>query len=148
RALECIAAEDGYLVPSPVHALKRVLAEGAGPLYQLGHVFRAGEIGRWHNPEFTLLEWYGVDEDMEDAIARLSVLLHHLGLPGMGRQRTYREVFIAAVGVDPLTANVAALSRRAGELGVRPERTEKNTDRSFWLDLLMATCVQPALGQA
>lgn len=149
RTLECIpAGRQGYLVPSPEHALKRLLAEGAGPLYQLGHVFRAGEIGRWHNPEFTMLEWYGVDEDMEDAIARLAVLLHHLGLPGMGRQRTYREVFIAAVDVDPLTADVAALSRRAEELGVRPGGTENNTDRAFWLDLLMATRVQPELGQA
>ncbi|KEZ78861.1 EF-P lysine aminoacylase EpmA [Salinisphaera hydrothermalis] len=147
RALECLAVDGaGYLVPSPEHALKRLLAEGAGSLYQLGHVFRAGESGRWHNPEFTMLEWYGVGDDMFDAIARLTALLPRLGTPPIERSRTYREVFQATVGVDPLVADAQTLAGCAQARGVAPSGPDASFDRVFWLDLLMATCVQPTLG--
>lgn len=148
RALECIPAGGGYLVPSPEHALKRLLAEGAGPLFQLGHVFRAGESGRWHNPEFTMLEWYGVGESMSDAIERLFALLGHLGVPPVRERRAYRDVFLAEIGEDPLTADARALAARADALGVMPAKAgEAVADRAFWLDLLMATRVQPVLGR-
>lgn len=149
RALDCIPAEEsGYLVPSPEHSLKRLLAEGTNSLYQLGHVFRAGETGRWHNPEFTMLEWYGVGEGMAGAIARLTALLRRLGAPEISAQRTYRDAFAAVVGADPLMADTPALAARAKILGVAPAGFIDEADRVFWLDLLMAACVQPTLGQA
>ncbi|MGN8158878.1 EF-P lysine aminoacylase EpmA [Salinisphaera sp. RV14] len=148
RALECLAvAGAGYLVPSPEHALKRLLAEGAGSLYQLGHVFRAGETGRWHNPEFTMLEWYGVDEDMGAAMARLAALLRRLGVPAGRPARTYRAVFREALGLDPLVADARALADCAAAQGVAPGGMGAEAGRVFWLDLLMATCVQPTLGR-
>ncbi|HET7315294.1 EF-P lysine aminoacylase EpmA [Salinisphaera sp.] len=148
RALACMAVgEDGYLVPSPEHALKRLLAEGAGSLYQLGHVFRAGEFGRWHQPEFTMLEWYGVNEGMNEAIERLDTLLAGLGAPPVGARRRYRDVFSSLVGLDPLEADANALRAQARALGVAPVgAAPAGGDRVFWLDLLMATIVQPMLG--
>lgn len=149
RALDCLSVDDdGYLVPSPEHALKRLLADGAGSLYQLGHVFRAGERGRWHRPEFTMLEWYGVNDGMNAAIDRLIALLGYLGAPAAGPRRSYRAVFAAAAGLDPLEAEASTLAARARTLGVAPAGTGGAAgDRVFWLDLLMATCVQPALGR-
>lgn len=148
RALDCLAVDGaGYLVPSPEHALKRLLAEDVGSLYQLGHVFRAGEVGRWHNPEFTMLEWYGVGETMAEAIGRLETLLSELDVPAVASRRTYRAVFSACVGLDPLEAGTSALAARAAEFGVAPSGSGgESWDRVFWLDLLMATRVQPALG--
>ncbi len=145
RALECLAvAGAGYLVPSPEHGLKRLLVETRRSLYQLGHVFRAGEVGRWHNPEFTMLEWYEIGASMQDAVDTLGTVLAAAGAPALARQRTYRAVFADTLALDPLTASLADLQRCADAHGVTPP--EARGDRVFWLDLLMGLVVQPRLG--
>lgn len=96
----------GYLQTSPEYQLKRLLAAGAPSLYQIGPVFRAGEQGRLHNPEFTLLEWYRLDFDDGLLMAEVATLVERVLGPGQCRSVTYTELvgpdFIDRLDADEL----------------------------------------------
>jgi len=147
RSLESfMVADAGFLVPSPEHGLKRLVAAGLGPIYQLGHVFRAGEVGRWHNPEFCMLEWYRPHASMSDLIDETEALIAALTGQMSGHRVAYREVFSDCVGLDPLAADAGELAAAARRLDVAPAHMQASDDRVFWLDLLMSMVVQPTLG--
>ncbi|HET7308230.1 MAG TPA: EF-P lysine aminoacylase EpmA [Gammaproteobacteria bacterium] len=143
--LDSIAADGGFLHTSPEFAMKRLLAAGAGDIYQLCKVFRAGEVGRHHNPEFTLLEWYRVGWDYRRLMAEVAELLAQvLDLGVESECVSYRDALMGAVGIDPFSASVDALEAaadRAGLGGAGP------LDRDGWLDLLAGGCVYPELGR-
>lgn len=94
---------NGYLQTSPEYQLKRLLAAGAPSLYQLGPVFRAGEAGRLHNPEFTLLEWYRLGFDDDRLMAEVADLVDRV----LGQQPYERLTYAQVVG---------AVARPRGEL--------------------------------
>ena len=82
----------GYLQTSPEYQLKRLLAAGAPSLYQIGPVFRAGESGRLHNPEFTMLEWYRLGFDDAALMAEVAELVDGVLGPAEYRYATYEDV--------------------------------------------------------
>ena len=151
-----------WLQTSPELHMKRLLAAGSGPIWQLCKAFRDGEAGRRHNPEFTMLEWYRPGWDhhqlMDEVEALLRATLPEL-VEAPAERLTYREAFVRHAGVDPFTADAAALRRRAAELGVagdeprdgasddRGEAAETGWSRDEWLHLLLATVVEPRLGR-
>lgn len=148
-SIRCQTAEGmRYLHTSPEFGLKRLLAAGSGPVYQLSHVFRDGERGRWHNPEFTMLEWYRPGWDERTLAHELDDLLAALDIPAPVERRRFAEVFREHTGLDPLTANVAALADCARELdcAVDDPPTDTRDARPFWLDALMGMHVAPRLG--
>lgn len=146
RGLDCFRLPGaGYLVPSPEHGLKRLLAAHAGAVYQLGPVFRAGEAGRWHNPEFWMLEWYRPQASMADAVTDTQALLAAVAGVPAAAARSYRDVFYGATGVDPMAASAAQLAAYARAQGIAPDASDEG-DRAFWLDLIMSLVVQPTLG--
>jgi lysyl-tRNA synthetase class 2 len=140
--------QGAYLHTSPEFAMKRLLAAGSGDIYQVCKVFRDGEQGRWHNPEFTLLEWYrkGFDHHrlMDEVEELFGELLAGFRAAGRAVRMTYAEAFGELAGLDPHAADVAACVRCAAahdlELAAEP------ADRDEWLDVIGSHVVYPKLG--
>ena len=141
RHLESVRAAGGFLHTSPEFAMKRLLAAGSGPIFQIVKAFRAGESGRQHAVEFTIAEWYRLGP-LEGLLAEMDLLLGDLlGTPPAER-RAYRELFLAAVGADPLSAPDERLQTLAEAHGY-PGRPD---DRAAALDFLFSRLVEPGLG--
>jgi len=135
----------GYLRTSPEFALKRLLAAGSGDVFEMGRVFRAGESGRSHNPEFTLLEWYRNGFSYQQLMDEVATLIRHCGRGKFDQwpqqKLSYQELFLHFVGLDPFTASEQELCVKAKENGI----DDIELDRRQWLDLLISLVIQPAL---
>src|SRR5690606_12510093 len=133
-----------WLRTSPEYPLKRLLAAGYGDCYELGRVFRDGEAGQRHNPEFTMLEWYRVGWDhlrlAEETAALVRMALALVGRDARLETIPYRELYRERVGVDPFLASDDMLRNALGEVQVDPH----GLVRDDWLDLLMTHRLQPA----
>ena len=135
-----------WLQTSPEYAMKRLLAAGSGPIFQIARAFRAGEEGPRHNPEFTLLEWYRPSYDhhrLMEEVGELVVAV--LGCPAP-RRIAYARAFRELAGVDIDRASDEALRERAREAGA-DRRTAAELERDGCLDLLLAHFVQPGLSE-
>ena len=134
-----------YLRTSPEFAMKRLVAAGLTDIYELGRVFRAGESGSWHNPEFTLLEWYRQDLPYLQLADEVIALVKHCGHGHFDEwvtdRVTYRELFLRHTGLDPLQCDEADCERQALERGVHAPALSLPE----WLDLLLSHIIQPAL---
>jgi lysyl-tRNA synthetase class 2 len=141
------AAEPRFLQTSPEFFMKRLLAAGSGPIYQLGKVFRAREFGARHNPEFTMLEWYRPDYVLRELIDEVTALVIACVGAGGGTTpavavRAYGELFDEVFGIDPHRATVDELANMARGI---TDTGDLALDRDGWLDLLMTHGVEPAL---
>ncbi|MEQ3636287.1 EF-P lysine aminoacylase EpmA [Alcanivorax sp.] len=139
--IQCIPVPGyGYLQSSPEYHMKRLLAAGSGPIYQLCKAFREGEAGGRHNPEFTMLEWYRPDFSLNQLISECLSLLVEL-FPGAPTQTwRFRDLFKASTGLDPLTVDDASLIDYAASHGA-----PNDLNKTAAVDYLMATQVETAL---
>jgi lysyl-tRNA synthetase class 2 len=139
-----------YLQTSPEFPMKRLLAAGIGDCYQICPVFRDGEFGRHHNPEFTMIEWYrvgfSVEQMLEDLDQLVRATIGDLRVLPPTRVQSYRDVMLGACGVDCRTASPREIEAALSQQGVAPAPSVGG-DNDTWLDLLMATVVGPALGR-
>ena len=133
-----------WLRSSPEFALKRLLAAGIGDCYELGRVFRDGEAGGRHNPEFTMLEWYRVGWDhrrlIDETTELVQAALSLVGRTASLRVVRYRDLYRDSLGVDPFLADDKMLQDALGDVVIDPH----GLGRDDWLDLLMTHRLQPA----
>lgn len=140
-----------YLHTSPEFPMKRLLAAGSGCIYQIARVFRDGEAGRRHNPEFTLLEWYRVGFDhhrlMGEATELVEALLAGRLALSEPERVSYRDLFERHLRLDPHRATATELAACARRQGLRVPADLSADDPDPWLDLLLTHCIEPQLGQ-
>jgi len=135
-----------YLQTSPEYAMKRLLAAGAGPIYQICKAFRQEEEGRLHNPEFTMLEWYrpGFDHHalMQEMDALLQFVLHTMP----AEKITYANVFEKYLGINPHTTTISELENCAQANKIEMDANFCWDDIDTGLQLLLTHCIEPQLG--
>jgi lysyl-tRNA synthetase class 2 len=138
-----------YLHTSPEFAMKRLLAAGSGSIYQICKVFRAGEAGRLHNPEFTMIEWYRVGADhqqlMDDVAALVAETLDGSRRLAATEKLAYGDAFRRLAGCDPHTATSRDLAAAANAHGLDVSGLAGDVDG--WRDLLLTHVVEPQLGR-
>ena len=140
-----------FLQTSPEFAMKRLLAAGSGSIFQICKAFRNGETGRFHNPEFTLLEWYRVGfnlSDLMDEIAELIAFLYRDHPPLNTAQRvSYQSIFERYTGLNPLIFDYSSYCAYALKHQFPDAISICGHDHALWLDFLFSHSVQPHLGE-
>ncbi len=139
--------QDKYLQTSPEYAMKRLIAAGVGSIYQICKAFRQEESGSFHNPEFTMLEWYRLGFDhlqlMNEVDALLQLLLNN-NQPAI--KRSYAEIFNEFLALNPHTANIEQLQQCAHKHNINlSAQVIAGLNITDWLQLLMSHVIEPQL---
>lgn len=140
------AGVDLYLMTSPEYHMKRLLAAGSGPTYQLCRSFRNEEMGRHHNPEFTMLEWYRPHYDMYRLMNEVDDLMQQVLECAPAETLSYEQAFIRHLEINPLSADKAQLREVAEKLGAG-DLANREEDRDTLLQLLFMLGVEPEIGK-
>lgn len=150
-----------FLQTSPEFGMKRLLAAGAAAIFQITRAFRQGETGPLHNPEFTMIEWYRAGDTYHDQMAFVEGLVTTVLQCGASfdstnerprpttpfERMTYDDAFAQHAGARVLSLTADELAQLAERLGRQRPATMRADDRDGWLNLLLAECVEPKLGQ-
>ena len=145
--------ERWFLQTSPEAGMKRLLAAGATAIFQVSRVFRRGESGPRHNPEFTMIEWYRVGDDhfaqMKFTEQLVRAVFETAGrdlLPDSFERLTYDAAFERYAGTRVLSLPTTALIDLARSHNLEVPDSLPLDDRDGWLNLLLAELVEPHLG--
>ncbi len=136
-----------YLQTSPEYHMKRLLAAGSGPIFQLARAFRDDELGRWHNPEFTLLEWYQLDVDHHGLMTEMDALLQQMLHSQPLLKMTYQAVFQEVCALDPISCTVEQLRACVGAHDLANVLSIDEQDKDQYLFLLMSHVIEPWLAK-
>ncbi len=137
-----IARQKHYLQTSPEFFMKRLLAAGSGDIYYLGKAVRDDEVGRYHNPEFTMLEWYRSGYTDMGLIEEVCELFRFLSVAEPCQRVSYRSLFLKYYSIDPHLASAEELGEIARSC---MEFSWEKEVKSTWLDLLFSHGIEPNL---
>lgn len=132
-----------YLQTSPEYAMKRLLAAYGQSIYQLGKVFRDDEVGRVHNPEFTMLEWYRVGFDQQQLIDEVVTLVQQLIGELPVHQLSYQQAFLTHIGIDPLRSSMDEIRAQLMTHTAIADLAAREDNRDTLLQLAMAVIIEP-----
>ena len=137
-----------YLQTSPEFHMKRLLAAGYGCIFQIAKAFRHEEAGRFHNPEFTLLEWYRLGFDHFDLMNEVAELLKVVLACEAPVRITYQQLFVEQLGLDPLTASRKQLIAVITEHNKLSDwlLTEHKSD--ILLQFIFSEIIEPNIGKS
>lgn len=133
-----------FLQTSPEYAMKRLLANGSGSIYQITKSFRVGETGRQHNPEFTLLEWYRIGFNHHDLMDELDALLQFTINTKPSEKISYQDLFLTHFNIDPFTIEIIALKKIIEKNHIQVD--VNNIDHDTALQILLTHLIEPQLG--
>lgn len=139
-------AQTAYLQTSPEYAMKRLLAQHGKAIYQLGKAFRQDEHGRYHNPEFTLLEWYRPGFTQQALMDEVDALVQTLLGTTPAERITYQQLFQTRLGIDPLHTTAEQLLQAATQHGLDVSAAVRALPVDELLQLVMSHCIEPTLG--
>lgn len=145
--IDPINVGSGYLQSSPELHMKRLVAAGMKAIFQVTRSFRTDERGPLHNPEFTIVEWYRVGDDMRAGMQLLDELCQALLETSRARTTSYAEAFSQWIGIDPHSSTAEQLAAQTERLGIAIPENFRAGDRDEWLNLLLAIKVEPELGR-
>jgi lysyl-tRNA synthetase class 2 len=159
--LEPIQVGSRFLQTSPEYAMKRLLAAGAGDIFQICKAFREEELGSLHNPEFTILEWYRLGQNHHQLMAEIDKLLHHIlasNSEQFNQQQltyttdkiSYREIFKQYLHCDPLLSSVEQLQQLILDkinLSIQLKKNIINFTKQDCQEFLFSNCIEPHLQQ-
>ncbi len=132
-----------YLQTSPEYAMKRLLAAGSGSIFQLSKAFRQDEVGRLHNPEFTMLEWYKIDFDHHALMDEMQDFFKEVFAIPKTHRLTVAQVFETYLHINPHTATVDELKISAKKHNIHANLGD---EKNAWLDILFTHVIEPQLG--
>lgn len=135
-----------YLQTSPEFAMKRLLCAGSGAIYQITKSFRNEEAGRYHNPEFTMLEWYRPGFDDRQLMVEVDELLQHILETAPAEVMSYQQAFERVLGFNPHEISMASLKQQCAERGFA-SIAEIEDDTDTLLQLLFSECIESEIGQ-
>lgn len=140
RYIESFKTNSAFLQTSPEYAMKRLLASGSGPIFQISKAFRQEESGHLHNPEFTLLEWYQPNFTHHDLMDEMDQLLIETAHFKKAERFSYRELFNSHLNIDVFTCDDSVIKNKITSINCEA------LDRDTCLQLLLSEQIEPKLG--
>ncbi len=141
-----LVREKVFLQTSPEYAMKRLLAAGSGSIFQICKAFRQGDLGRMHNPEFTMLEWYRIGFDHHALMKEMDELLQCVLQTPAAEYLTYANAFEKYVRINPHRASLDELQQCVKQHDIDfVNSSHEKIERNFYLNLLLTHCVEPKL---